>query len=83
LKFQYYLLLCTLFPVSWVVKRLKGNKQNKREMMIALLDWFSPEFRWEHDPDEAAGWYSKRGYGSVRVTTVNLFGFNIIGIKPK
>jgi hypothetical protein len=68
--------------VSWLVKRLKGNRQNKREMMIALLDWFSPEFRWEHSHDEAAGWFFKRGYQSVKVTTTNTFGFNIIGVKP-
>jgi SAM-dependent methyltransferase/uncharacterized protein YbaR (Trm112 family) len=79
---SYYLIWSTLFPVSYLVKRLKGNRQNKREMMIALLDWFTPEFRWEHAPDEAAGWFAKWGYGSVRVTTTDLFGFNIIGVKP-
>jgi SAM-dependent methyltransferase/uncharacterized protein YbaR (Trm112 family) len=81
LGFQYYFLLTTLFPVSWVIKRLKGNKQNRREMMIALLDWFSPEFRWEQEQDEAASWFTKRGYHAVQTTTTNLFGFNIIGIK--
>lgn len=79
--FQYYLYLLTIFPISFIIKRLKGNKQNKREMMIDILDWFSPEFRWEHTTDEAAAWYYKRGYHSVRMTTTNLFGFNIIGIK--
>lgn len=82
LKLQYYFLLCTLLPVSYIVKRLKGNPQNRSEMMIALMDWFTPEFRWEHRHDEVAGWFSKRGYRSIKVTTDGLFGFNTIGIKP-
>ncbi|MEO6611888.1 MAG: class I SAM-dependent methyltransferase [Chitinophagaceae bacterium] len=80
-KLQYYLYLVTIFPVSYLVKRLKGNKQNKREMMIDILDWFSPEFRWEHTTDEAAVWYYKRQYHAVKITTTNLFGFNITGVK--
>lgn len=82
LTFQYYFLMSTLYPASYIVKRLKGNRQNKREMKIAILDWFSPEFRWEHEHDEAAGWYTKRDYRQVEVTTSNMFGFSIIGIKP-
>jgi 2-polyprenyl-3-methyl-5-hydroxy-6-metoxy-1,4-benzoquinol methylase/uncharacterized protein YbaR (Trm112 family) len=80
-KFQYYLYSVTLLPISYVVKRAKGNKQNKREMMIDILDWFSPEFRWEHRHDEAAAWFYKRNYGGVKVTTTDSFGFNIIGVK--
>ena len=76
-------MLSVLFlPVTWLIKRIKGNRQNSREMMIALMDWFTPEFRWEHAPDEAAGWFCKRGYVSIQITTTNIFGFNIIGVKP-
>lgn len=81
IKLQYYLYLCTLFPVSYVVKKIKGNKQNAREMMIAIMDWFSPEFRWEHTPEEATTWFTKRKYKDVKVTTTDTFGFNIIGKK--
>lgn len=81
IKFQYYLYLYTLFPVSYVVKKIKGNKQNAREMMIAIMDWFSPEFRWEHTHEEATGWFKKRNYKEVKVTTTDTFGFNIIGEK--
>ncbi|MEJ7738574.1 MAG: class I SAM-dependent methyltransferase [Chitinophagaceae bacterium] len=80
-KLQYYLYLFTLLPASYVIKRIKGNKQNFREMMIDILDWFSPEFRWEHTNDEAASWFTKRAYRNVKITTTNLFGFNIIGTK--
>lgn len=81
IKFQYYLYLITLFPASYVVKKIKGNKQNAREMMIAIMDWFSPEFRWEHTPEEATDWFTRRTYKEIRVTTMDTFGFNIIGKK--
>ena len=80
-KFQYYLYLFTLFPASYMIKKIKGNKQNAREMMIAIMDWFSPEFRWEHTPEEATSWFTKRNYKDVKVTTTDTFGFNIIGKK--
>lgn len=81
LTIQYYLYYITLFPISFVVKRLKGNRQNSREMMIDILDWFSPEFRWEHEHDEATSWFYKRNYECVKITTNEVFGFNITGIK--
>lgn len=81
LKFQYNLYRFTIFPVSFLVKRLKGNRQNTREMMVSIMDWFSPEYRWEHTHEEAAGWFYKRDYKNVKITTTDTFGFNIIGIK--
>jgi SAM-dependent methyltransferase len=81
IKVQYYLYMFTLFPASYVVKKIKGNKQNAREMMIAVMDWFSPEFRWEHTPEEATTWFIKRNFRDVKVTTTDTFGFNIIGKK--
>ena len=81
IKFQYYLYLFTLFPASYVIKKIKGNKQNAREMMIAIMDWFSPEFRREHTHEEASSWFTKRNYKDVKVTTTDTFGFNIIGKK--
>lgn len=80
-KLQYYLYSVTLFPVSYIVKKLKGNPQNKREIMIDILDWFSPEFRWEHSHQEITGWLMKRNYKNIKITTNEPFGFNIIGEK--
>ncbi|HNF71394.1 MAG TPA: class I SAM-dependent methyltransferase, partial [Chitinophagaceae bacterium] len=82
-KLQYYLYLFTLFPMSYVIKKMKGNPQNSREMMIDILDWFSPEFRWEHTHEEAASWFAKRTYLPATVSTNELFGFNITGVKQK
>ncbi|HEX2684055.1 MAG TPA: class I SAM-dependent methyltransferase [Ferruginibacter sp.] len=81
LRFQYYLYAVTIFPVSYCIKKLKGNKQNSREMMVDILDWFTPEFRSEHEHDEVRGWYQQKNYKNIRVTTVNKFGFNIVGEK--
>jgi SAM-dependent methyltransferase len=81
LKAKYLILRGIFLPGTYILKRLRGNRQNRREMMIALMDQFTTEFRWEHTPDEAAGWFSKRGYFSIRVTTTDMWGFNIIGIK--
>jgi SAM-dependent methyltransferase/uncharacterized protein YbaR (Trm112 family) len=81
LKIQYYLYRLTVFPVSFIIKRIKGNKQNSREMMIDILDWFTPEFRWEHDHEEAKVWFYKRNYTNIKITTNEVFGFNITGEK--
>ncbi len=83
LKFQYYLYWCTIFPLSFIIKRIKGNKQNVSEMMVDILDWFTPEFRWEHGHEEAAAWFYKRSYCKVSITTDEVFGFNITGEKSK
>lgn len=83
LSFQYYLYGVTIFPLSYCIKKLKGNKQNPREMMLSILDWFTPEFRSEHEHTEAAVWFYKRGYNKVNITTVDKFGFNITGEKQK
>lgn len=80
-KVQYYIYLFTLFPVSYIIKRLKGNRENPREMMVGILDWLSHEYRWEHEPSEAASWYYKRKYKDVKITTSDIFGFNITGTR--
>ncbi len=81
LRLQYYLYKVTLFPISYVIKRLKGNQQNSREMMVDILDWFSPRYRWEHTHEEVTSWFQKRQFRSIKITTLNEFGFNIIGTK--
>lgn len=81
IKLQYYLYWLIVLPVSVVINRIKGNHKNTREIMIGILDWLSPEFRREHDHSEAATWFYKRNYGVVKVTTSDIFGFNITGSK--
>jgi 2-polyprenyl-3-methyl-5-hydroxy-6-metoxy-1,4-benzoquinol methylase/uncharacterized protein YbaR (Trm112 family) len=81
LKVQYYLYLLTLFPVSFIIKKIKGNKQNPREMMVSILDWFTPQFRWEHEHNEVNEWFKKAKYNNITLTTEEVFGFNMTGEK--
>src|SRR5579862_1180296 len=81
LKLEYYVLMTTIFPASYVFKKLTGNKQNVREMIVDILDWFTPEFRWEHSPEEASSWFGRLNYTSVKVTTTDTFGFNMTGTR--
>lgn len=81
LGIQYPLYRCTIFPLSYIIKRLKGNKQNPREMMIDILDWFTPEYRWEYTHEEVENWFTASNYREVQVTSDELFGFNTIGTK--
>jgi hypothetical protein len=43
----------------------------------------TPEFRWEHTHKEATSWFVKRKFANVKVTTNEMFGFNIIGEKSQ
>jgi SAM-dependent methyltransferase len=78
---QRFLYGYIIYPLSYIVKKAKGNKQTKTEMIIDVLDWFSPEYRWEHTHDEANTWFIKRNFTNVKVTTNEVFGFNITGIS--
>lgn len=79
--FQYNLYKITLLPVSWIIKRIKGNRQTTNEMMIDIMDWFSPQYRWEIKHETAKQWFDKRNYSHVEMTTNEVFGFNITGVK--
>ncbi len=81
LKLQIILYAIFLFPISFIIKKIKGNQQNSREMMVDILDWMTPEFRWEHTPEEVTHWFLNNNFSDVKVTTKELFGFNILGRK--
>ena len=78
---QYYLYAGTLLPISYVVKKMKGNRQNAREMMVEILDWFSPQYRWEHEKTEVESWLWKRSFTATRITDENMWGFNVVAKK--
>lgn len=82
LPLLYWVCKWILFPFALVVKRMKGNKQPARELMIDILDQFTPEFRWEHTHEEAKSWFDQQNFYNTRVTTSNIFGFNITGVRP-
>ena len=81
LKLQFIIYAVFLFPPSFIIKKLKGNKQNARELMIDILDWMTPEFRWEHTHEEVESWFVKNNFSEIKITTIEMFGFNTIGTK--
>jgi len=81
LPLLYWICRWILFPFAFVVKRIKGNKQPARELLIDILDQFTPEFRWEHTHEEAKSWFEQQKFSNIRVTTSNIFGFNITGVR--
>ena len=81
--FQYYLYKLIFLPPLYLIKWFKGQKPRQRELLIALMDQFSPEFRWEHEPEEVKSWFHKKNYTGIGVTTRDLFGYNMTGIKKQ
>lgn len=79
IRWQEPVLKCSLFPLVWLAKRLKGNPQKSREMMVEILDWFTPEFRWEHEPVEVHSWYRELDYEQIRTSDQNEWGFHVVG----
>jgi 2-polyprenyl-3-methyl-5-hydroxy-6-metoxy-1,4-benzoquinol methylase/uncharacterized protein YbaR (Trm112 family) len=83
LRLLYWICKWILFPLAFILKRIKGNRQPARELMIDILDQFTPEFRWEHTHEEAMSWFEKNNFEETRVTTSNIFGFNITGKRKQ
>ena len=78
---QHFIYKFIFFPPLFVIKWVKGHRPKYRELMIALMDQFSPEFRWEHTPEEVKGWFQLKNYTNMQVTTQDIFGYNMTGIK--
>ena len=82
LKLSFILLTIFVFPVTFLAKKIKRkHAPNYREEIIDLLDIFTPEFRFEIPSDLAAIWLRHKKYNSIQITTVNQFGFSIVGNK--
>lgn len=81
LKVCFWFIMIFIFPISFLVKKIKGRKVNAREEIIDLLDGFSPEYREEVEQDVARSWLMRRSYTDIAVTTENQFGFSIVGTK--
>lgn len=74
-------------PVLWlfiffpalILKRLKGKPQSAAELWVEVLDWFTPEFRWEHSEGEVKGWFREAGFSEISISDENHWGFNTTG----
>ena len=54
-----------------------------KERTVDLMDIYTPRYRWMHTQDEVKGWYSELGLESIKTTEVRLWGFGVVGTKPK
>jgi 2-polyprenyl-3-methyl-5-hydroxy-6-metoxy-1,4-benzoquinol methylase len=76
---QYILYLVFLVPWGLFKEMIRGKKLTWREQLINYFDVLSPEFRYEHTPNEVEIWYRKRGFGNLKVTIIEYLGFGIYG----
>jgi SAM-dependent methyltransferase/uncharacterized protein YbaR (Trm112 family) len=84
LKLSFILLLVFVFPFTFLIKKIKNkNPPNYREEIIDLLDYFTPEFRFETSHDLAMIWLQRRKYHNIKITTSNLFGFSVSAEKDR
>jgi ubiquinone/menaquinone biosynthesis C-methylase UbiE/uncharacterized protein YbaR (Trm112 family) len=81
IRVQFYLYAISILPVGLLIKWAKGNRQKPRELMVEILDWFSPQYRWEHEVSEIETWLWKRNFHQIKLTDSNMWGFNLVGIK--
>jgi SAM-dependent methyltransferase/uncharacterized protein YbaR (Trm112 family) len=82
LKLALALILVFIFPLTFLIKRLKRkNVPNYREEIIDLLDGLTPEFRFEVPHDMVVFWLQNRNYSNIEITTSNQFGFSISADK--
>jgi SAM-dependent methyltransferase len=53
-----------------------------RERLVILLDSYTPRYRWEHTPEELAGWYRELGFVDIAVTERGRWGFGVAARRP-
>ena len=80
---QYAFYLTFLVPQGMLKEIIRGKKITWREQLINYFDVLSPEFRYEHTPEEVKVWYAKRGICNLNVTITEYLGFGIFGDLPE
>jgi len=78
----FFIVRFFIFPVTFLAKKIFGKKKsNAREEMVNLMDYFTPQYRYETRPEVAKSWLTRKGYSSIKITSTNQFGFSIVGIR--
>ena len=82
LRFQFWVYLIFFVPLHKFISLMKGRRSGSwREIMIELLDSFSPRYRFEHEPGEVRSWFTMKGFTNIKTTTQNDIGFSIKGTR--
>ena len=76
---QYVFYLTCLVPQGMIKEIIRGKKITWREQLINYFDVLSPEFRYEHTPEEVTLWYLKRNFSNINITIKEYLGFGIFG----
>jgi SAM-dependent methyltransferase len=81
-KLSFILIVTFIFPFSFLIKKIKGNRKvNAREEIIDLLDGFTPEHREEVPHDKAIAWLQNLHYNDIKIACQDQFGFSVVGQK--
>jgi SAM-dependent methyltransferase/uncharacterized protein YbaR (Trm112 family) len=69
------------------VRRLLGSPKpqddiSRSELMVLLLDQYTPRYRWEHTPEQVHAWYRDLGLSSIATTEERSWGFGVAARKP-
>ena len=76
-----------LLPQSLIRNRIRAarghtEKLNAREVLVRMLDSYTPRYRWNHTPDEVRGWYDEHGFTDIKVTEKGPHGFGVAARRP-
>jgi 2-polyprenyl-3-methyl-5-hydroxy-6-metoxy-1,4-benzoquinol methylase len=63
-------------------KQDPATRLNRHEKLVTMLDSFTCRYRWEHTPEELAGWYRELGYTDIKTTEVGQWGFGVVARRP-
>jgi 2-polyprenyl-3-methyl-5-hydroxy-6-metoxy-1,4-benzoquinol methylase/uncharacterized protein YbaR (Trm112 family) len=63
-------------------KQDPATRLNRHEKLITMLDSFTCRWRWEHTPEELAGWYREHGFNDIKTTELGPWGFGVMARRP-
>lgn len=78
-EIQHTFLRYFIFYPALLMKRIKKNFQPASGLWVEVLDWFTPEFRHEHEEEEVLRWYTEAGLSKARISDTNHWGFSVLG----
>jgi len=64
------------------VARGRAEPLNSREIMVRMLDSYTPRYRWQHTPEELHGWYREHGFTDIKTTEEGIEGFGVVARRP-
>jgi 2-polyprenyl-3-methyl-5-hydroxy-6-metoxy-1,4-benzoquinol methylase len=60
----------------------RAGRLNRREVLVRMLDSYTPRYRWRHTPEEIHGWFRELGFTNIKTTERGSEGFGVAARKP-